>query len=187
MNPTQMEILNFKLLSDAQCDKMIHDSASIVSREGLVFGKSHSGEVDPTRYKGREAFLDLQPPLAWLRGVLQSALDRATAQYVVAPLRLLEMPRLLTYETDSHFDWHVDAVPGSFRGSFLCPTRRFTASIQLSRADEYSGGDLQIQNSGRVDVAPRVRGNVVLFPATWMHKVSPITSGHRAALVMWGY
>lgn len=180
-------ILSYELLSESQCARLIRDSASLTTREGLVYGKDRSGEIDPVRYRGREAFIDLLPPHDWLRGVLQSALDRAVAHFGIARLRLLEMPRLLTYEAGSHFDWHVDAAPGMFGRTSLQPTRCLTGSIQISSPDAYSGGELLTINNGCPETASRAQGNIVLFPAEWRHKVCPVTFGARVSLVFWGY
>lgn len=183
-----MSVLSFCCLSEAQCLRLIQDSAALESRAGLLYGGMTLGspQTDATRYKAREAFIDLQAPFEWLRGVLQSALNCGAKRYQTSPLSLVEMPRVLSYDTGSHFDWHVDAPPGHLN-VLRTPRRQLTASIQLSGPHEYLGGDLLVEHDGQVETAPRSRGSVVLFPAGWRHKVAPVTGGVRSALVVWGY
>ena len=184
-----MGLLNFNLLSQPQCTKLVRDSVSIPSLEGRLFserdGRGQGFTVDPKRYKARERFIDLHPPHVWLRSVLQSALDRGSDYYGLGAMQQREMPRLLTYgSSGSHFDWHVDAIAGASRAS--CG-RRLTASIQLSDGDGFGGGDLLVRHEDRIDTASRCRGDVAIFPAEWLHRVTPVTSGCRVVLVMWGY
>jgi len=79
----------------------------------------------------------------------------------------------------AHYTWHVDYAPDN-------PTpRKLSLSIQLSDAASYEGCDLQFQMSGQVSVAPRRRGAVICFPSFVLHRVTPIVSGTRKALVVW--
>jgi PKHD-type hydroxylase len=82
-----------------------------------------------------------------------------------------------------HFDWHKDygrdpSDPGQ-------EPRKVTLSLQLSNAADYEGCDLQVRAGNQIDVAPRMRGSLVAFPANVLHQVTPILSGTRRALVVW--
>jgi PKHD-type hydroxylase len=85
------------------------------------------------------------------------------------------------YDTaKGHYDWHQDIGPG--QGSL----RKVSLTVQLSDADEYEGGDLQIWQGGQsVQSAPRGAGNVVVFPSYMMHRVMPVTKGTRRSFVLW--
>ena len=43
----------------------------------------------------------------------------------------------------------------------------------------------QFQVSHKVGMAPRTRGAVIAFPSFFLHRVTPIISGTRKALVVW--
>jgi PKHD-type hydroxylase len=82
------------------------------------------------------------------------------------------------YQPGGHFDWHTDLGIGPMS------TRKISVSVQLSEASDYSGGDLELCPHGVID---RFRGigNAIAFPAYIAHRVTPVTSGHRHALVAW--
>jgi len=88
--------------------------------------------------------------------------------------------QLLSYKADTqqHYTWHMDMGPGPDSG------RKISISVQLSSADDYEGGELEL-NSGKILSAPREAGAVVLFPSFMLHRVAPVTKGHRWAIVGW--
>jgi len=57
-------------------------------------------------------------------------------------------------------------------------------SLQLSGPDDYEGGLLEIQNVELED-QHREKGTVIVFPSSKLHRVTPVTSGKRKALVTW--
>ena len=64
--------------------------------------------------------------------------------------------------------------------------RKVSITVQLSDTDDYEGGNLEIWSGGdNVKIAPRGRGNVVIFPSYMMHRVTPVTKGTRKSFVLW--
>ena len=79
-----------------------------------------------------------------------------------------------------HYDWHMDTGHGTLS------QRKLSVTVQLSDHHEYEGGDLQIWPGGTYPlVAPRGKGNVVIFPSFMMHRITPITRGTRKSFVLW--
>jgi len=79
-----------------------------------------------------------------------------------------------------HYDWHMDTGYGNLS------QRKISVTVQLSDGDEYEGGDLQLWPGGTYPlVAPRGKGNVVIFPSFLMHRVTPVTRGTRKSFVLW--
>lgn len=90
--------------------------------------------------------------------------------------------QLLHYKTDDnpgHYDWHIDM------GSQQSATRKISMSVQLSEEEEYTGGELVLNNNGQYVRASKERGCVTCFPSYFLHKVVPMTSGDRWAIVIW--
>lgn len=85
------------------------------------------------------------------------------------------------YATEGgHYDWHQDIGPGT------ASKRKISATIQLSEADEYEGGDLELWQGGKnVITAHRGAGSVFIFPSYMMHRVTPVTKGVRKSFVLW--
>jgi PKHD-type hydroxylase len=88
--------------------------------------------------------------------------------------------QLLSYRADTqqHYTWHMDMGPGPDTG------RKISITVQLTGPDDYEGGDLEI-NTGKIFSAPKEAGAIVLFPAFMLHRVTPVTRGHRWAIVGW--
>ena len=58
-------------------------------------------------------------------------------------------------------------------------------TLFLSEPDTYEGGVLQIEHAGQsIEVKPEA-GDLVLYPSTSLHQVTPVTSGTRLACVGW--
>ena len=76
------------------------------------------------------------------------------------------------------YDWHTD-----FAG--YRPLRKLSVSIQLSRSDDYEGGDLELQHLPRPTKLDRSRGSFIVFPSFTLHRVAPVTRGTRWSLVAW--
>ena len=98
---------------------------------------------------------------------------------------LISAPELIQYteyyaSEEGHYDWHQDIGPNE--GSL----RKVSITVQLSEADEYEGGDLQLWLGGdSVMSSARGAGVVVVFPSYLMHRVSKVTKGTRRSFVLW--
>ncbi len=79
-----------------------------------------------------------------------------------------------------HYDWHQDVHFASQEAQ----DRKISVTIQLSAQADYSGGDFlfeDVQSSANF----KAKGTALLFPSYLRHKVTPVTSGVRHALVAW--
>ena len=89
------------------------------------------------------------------------------------------------YGTDNgHYGWHADIGPD------ILSSRKVSITVQLSEANEYEGGDLQLFRGGdykeeSFDTAYRGAGSVFIFPSYLLHRVTPVTKGTRKSFVLW--
>ena len=60
------------------------------------------------------------------------------------------------------------------------------SGLKLSDPGDYKGGVLQIKHQDQVIDVMKTKGMVTTFPIQLEHKVSPVTSGIRKTLIMWG-
>jgi PKHD-type hydroxylase len=81
----------------------------------------------------------------------------------------------------AHIDNALRAIPGTpYRIRTDC-----SATLFLAEPDAYDGGELLIEDG---DAAHRIRlpaGDMVLYPATTLHRVTPVTRGVRVAAFFW--
>lgn len=84
----------------------------------------------------------------------------------------------IRYEPGGHFDWHTDL------GSGPMSTRKISISVQLSNAQDYSGGEFEFCPHGVIEEFSAA-GSALVFPSYIAHRVHPVRSGIRHALVAW--
>ena len=83
------------------------------------------------------------------------------------------------YNTNDFYDYHVD----SFQSSDSKMIYNYGFTISLS--DDYEGGDFVLQTEAG-EIAYNIgKGQIVIFPIIYPHKVTPITSGRRQNIIGW--
>ena len=60
-----------------------------------------------------------------------------------------------------------------------------SATLFLSGPDDYDGGELEIADAYGVQSVKLNAGDLILYPATSLHQVTPITRGERLASFFW--
>src|ERR1700678_622095 len=84
-----------------------------------------------------------------------------------------------------HFGIHVD---NAVRGDHLTGLRIRTdlsVTLFLSEPDQYDGGELVVEDHYGAHEVKLPAGHLVLYPATSLHMVTPITRGTRVASFFW--
>jgi PKHD-type hydroxylase len=129
--------------------------------------------------------LDERSPLAReLGGVLLGELER-NALFISAALPNRVYPPLFNrYESGMTFGTHVDnAVRLMPDGSKLRTDLSIT--IFLSEPNKYDGGELVVEDSFGAQQIKLPAGDAILYPASSLHCVTPITRGVRLASFFW--
>ena len=98
------------------------------------------------------------------------------------PFSALQSMQYTVYYDKGHYDWHRDI--GS--GDEVMKARVNVGIVQLSNPSDYKGGVLQLKHKNEVIDVMKTRGMVTTFPIDMEHKVTPVTSGVRKTLIMWG-
>jgi hypothetical protein len=81
----------------------------------------------------------------------------------------------LKYENNNKFDWHIDDGKKYPR----------TVSVSAYLNDDYEGGEIEF-NHFNISHKPSA-GDIIVFGSSYpyMHRVNPVTSGTRYAVVNW--
>jgi PKHD-type hydroxylase len=94
-------------------------------------------------------------------------------------------PLFNRYATGKTFGVHVD---NAVRGDHLTGQRIRTdlsVTLFLSEPDEYDGGELVVEDYYGSHEVKLPAGDLVLYPATSLHMVTPITRGARVGSFFW--
>ena len=118
----------------------------------------------------------------WLESLLWPYVEQANKNgFHIALDREVEM-QFVEYsgEQGAHYDWHHDVQWNGQSGL----DRKLSVTVQLSSADEYAGGDFEFDEL-KTNADFRSKGTVLVFPSYLRHRIHPVTSGTRRALVAW--
>jgi PKHD-type hydroxylase len=110
----------------------------------------------------------------------------SNALFVSAAIPQQIFPPLFNrYGVGQRFGVHVD---NAVRGDHLTGIRIRTdlsVTLFLSEPDEYDGGELVVEDYYGSHEVKLPAGQLVLYPATSLHTVTPITRGVRVASFFW--
>lgn len=110
------------------------------------------------------------------------ALGRS-ALFVAAALPLKVYPPLFNrYEPGDSFGDHVDSAVRIRRGSDFRVRSDMSATLFLADPSDYDGGELIADGQPPMKL---MAGDLLLYPATTVHRVAPVTRGTRLASFFW--
>lgn len=109
-----------------------------------------------------------------------------TPLFVAAALPLKVFPPLFNrYGEGNSFGMHVDNALRVRRDNGFRIRTDLSATLFLSEPDEYDGGELIIEDNYGAHAVKLNAGDMVLYPASSLHRVEPITRGARVSSFFW--
>ncbi|HWK34982.1 Fe2+-dependent dioxygenase [Sphingomonas sp.] len=117
--------------------------------------------------------------------IILEALGRSPL-FIAAALPLKVYPPLFNrYGVGETFDTHVDSAIRIQRGSDFRIRSDLSATLFLEPPEAYDGGELVIEDQFGVQKVKLPAGQMILYPASSLHHVTPVTSGRRVASFFW--
>jgi len=130
--------------------------------------------------------LSAEHPAADELGNMILAALESNPLFMAAALPLRVFPPLFNrYQDGQAFGNHVD---NAVRQVPYTPHRVRTdlsATLFLADKDEYDGGELVVEDTYGVHSVKLPAGHLILYPATSLHHVRPVTRGARLASFFW--
>ncbi|WP_341912685.1 Fe2+-dependent dioxygenase [Ferrovibrio terrae] len=125
------------------------------------------------------------PEARQLGEMVLDALERSPL-FISAALPLKVFPPLFNrYAGGQSFGIHVDnAIRGFPNADFRIRTD-LSCTLFLAEPDEYDGGELIVEDTYGEHRARLPAGDMVLYPSTSLHRVTPVTRGARVASFFW--
>ncbi len=125
-----------------------------------------------------------------LSGVIRDALNRNGVFMSGALPRHIFTPLFNCYRAGDAFGNHIDNAVrydgAQRRGGMALPIRTdLSATLFLSAPEEYQGGELVIEEAFGEKRIKLAAGDLILYPATSVHRVEPISNGVRLACFFW--
>ena len=94
-------------------------------------------------------------------------------------------PLFNRYEPGMGFGAHVDNAVRQIPGTHHRLRIDVSATLFLSRIEDYDGGELVIEDTFGAHSVKLAAGDMVVYPASSLHKVEPVTRGARVAAFFW--
>ncbi|MDR3445550.1 MULTISPECIES: Fe2+-dependent dioxygenase [unclassified Dyella] len=122
-----------------------------------------------------------------LGALVEAALARNTTFFAGALPRHIFPPLFNCYRGGQSFGMHIDnAIRYDRRGDTSVPVRTdLSATLFLNDPEEYDGGDLVIDDTYGSHTVKLAAGDMILYPASSLHRVEPVTRGERVAAFFW--
>lgn len=106
--------------------------------------------------------------------------------FIAAALPLKIFPPMFNrYQAGETFGTHVDNAIRIRRGSEFRVRSDLSATLFLEEPDAYEGGELVVEDNLGVHSVKLPAGHLILYPASSLHRVEPVTRGARVASFFW--
>lgn len=160
----------------AKCRKVMDEAA-------WVDGKTTAGpQAASVKQNGQ---LPDSPQARELGDMVLDALGRSALFISAAvPLRVLP-PMFNRYGQGQFFGSHVDGAIRSVAGTGIRLRTDMSCTLFLAEPDDYDGGELVIEDNYGSQSVKLPAGDMVLYPSTSVHHVTPVTRGYRVASFFW--
>ena len=107
-------------------------------------------------------------------------------EFVAAALPLKVFPPLFNrYEGGEEFGAHVDNSIRALAGTDFRIRSDLSCTLFLEPPEAYDGGELVVEDLFGEHRVKLAAGDLVLYPASSVHRVTPITRGARTACFFW--
>lgn len=120
-----------------------------------------------------------------LGNIVLSALERHPLFISAALPHRVYPPMFNRYQGGMHFGSHVDGSVRLMPGTGDKIRTDLSATLFLAAPDSYDGGELLIEDTYGTQTVKLPAGDMILYPASSLHQVNPVTRGMRMACFFW--
>lgn len=168
------------VLSPLQLKQLNH----VIAKQTWVDGRTTGGQQSNSVKNNQQ----LSPDAPIVRGLEDQVLT-ALAQHPVfisaaLPLKIFP-PMFNRYSVGETYGLHVDNAIRIPPGSSARIRTDLSATLFLTDPDRYEGGDLVIEDHFGAQPVKLAAGDMILYPSTTLHRVTPVTQGERISCVFW--
>ena len=169
-------IIHTSFFSPEQCEAIIN----ACEKPLWIQGEVNEGQIDKKLRNVRQQGLMMNEegwPHTRILELMKQA-NEARYKFDVSGFMNYDAPMIMEYGKGCHYDWHIDVGKA-------VPNRKLSFTIQLSKPEDYEGGDLEFLGTETNTDAFRQQGTCIIFPSFLAHRVSKVKSGTRLAIVGW--
>lgn len=157
-----------------------------LEQAGWADGRITAGHQS-AKAKDNAQLPETDPVARELGALILEALSRNSTFFSAALPQRIYPPLFNRYAGGQSFGFHVDNAIryDRSRGGMDAVRTDLSATLFLSAPEEYDGGELVIEDTYGAHSVKLAAGDLVLYPGTSLHKVTPVTRGTRVASFFW--
>lgn len=162
----------------------VRDFRRQLDQAGWQDGLATAGTL-ASRVKRNLQLPDGQEPALGLGRLILERLARHP-QFIAAALpQAIYPPKFNCYRDGGEYGAHVDSALMQLPGSGQRLRSDLSATLFLAEPEDYDGGELEIEGPFGVQAVKLAAGDMVLYPSSSLHRVTPVTRGARIASFFW--
>src|SRR5262245_11412998 len=156
----------------------------VMERAGWVDGRVTAGHQS-SKVKNNLQLPENSPEARELGAMVVEALARNNL-FMSAVLPKQVFPPLFNrYDAGMTFGAHVDNAIRGIPNSGIRIRTDVSSTLFISRPEDYDGGELVVEDTYGAHNVKLPAGDMIVYPATSLHYVTPITRGSRIASFFW--
>jgi len=155
----------------------------VLARAAWADGRETAGDQSRRAKHNLQLAEDSPEAVQFGEVVLKALASNPTFMSAALPLKVFP-PLFNSYRPGMNFGAHIDnAVRVSTSG--VRHRTDLSATLFLTEPDSYEGGELVIEDGYEPRRVKLPAGDLILYPATTVHRVEPVTAGERWASFFW--
>ena len=164
----------------------LREARAVLTRATWSDGRATAG-VQSAQMKNNEQLLQDSAETKALQQIVLGGLNRHAMFFSAALPKRVYPPLFNRYGGAANaFGNHVDNAVRFIPGSLGERVRTdISCTLFLNEPAEYDGGELTVEDTFGAQRIKLAAGDMVLYPGTSVHRVEPVTRGHRFASFFW--
>jgi len=171
-------------IPDVLTSEQVAHARLLLEQADWVDGRVTAGHQS-SRTKDNLQIPETHPVARQLGEVILNALGQ-NALFISSALPQRVFPPLFNrYSGGQSFGTHVDNAIRQISGTPVRIRTDLSATLFFAQPDEYDGGELVVEDTYGTHSVKLPAGHMVLYPATSLHHVRPVTRGNRVSSFFW--
>ncbi|HQN13731.1 MAG TPA: Fe2+-dependent dioxygenase [Quisquiliibacterium sp.] len=172
-------------INDLLTPEEVHRARAILAVAPWQDGRATSGE-QAALAKNNEQLPEGCEEARLLQELVLRGLERHEVFFSASLPRQVSPPLFNRYGGATNtFGNHVDSAVRFLRNGAGRVRTDISCTLFLADPDEYDGGELVVEDTYGDKRVKLPAGDLVLYPGTSVHRVEPVTRGHRLACFFW--
>jgi PKHD-type hydroxylase len=156
----------------------------VMEKASWVDGRVTAGHQSE-RVKNNLQLPETAPEARELGDMVLGALGRNNLFFSAVLPKQVFPPLFNRYDPGMTFGPHVDNAIRGYLNTPLQVRTDVSATLFISAPEDYDGGELVVSDTYGQHAAKLPAGDMVIYPGTSLHHVTPITRGSRIASFFW--